>query len=120
VAFWTGCGHGASEKDNRLVVTLVRTPGAVKKCLADRGLPATGGAAKPAREDTNAPDVGEVITAGAFIAFYSSARLADRRAREIAHNGTVSRHGRITVLYVSAPDFPAADKAQRKAIEACV
>jgi hypothetical protein len=64
------------------------------------------------------PDLGEVITTGAFIAFYSSDELADRHARGL--DGEVSRHGKVTVLYVSDVDFPAATDAQRRTIEGCV
>jgi hypothetical protein len=97
-----------------------RNPAFVKNCLTLAGLPVQGGAAEHLPGDTDGPDVGEIITSGAFIAFYSSSALANRRAREIARNGEVSRHGKVTVLYVHAPDFPSATDAQRAAIESCV
>ena len=81
------------------------------------GTKVTGAASRPLPGDTDAPDEGELITKGAFIAFYSSEEKADRLYAGILRNAMrlkagTSRRGRITVLYL-----PGSPRAQ---IDRCV
>ena len=90
---------------------------AVERCLEQEGLRTLGGAHTPDPDDTDAPDRGELITKGAFIAFYSTAKRADELADGVRENsgginGRVERHGDVTVVYL-----PGAD---RDAVERCV
>jgi hypothetical protein len=87
----------------------------VQKCLEDEGLRVR--AAKPARGDDDAPDRGELITSGAFVAFYSSSDRAEELAaavRESAEQarGEVARYDEVTVLYLP--------NSERHTIENCV
>ena len=90
----------------------------IKACLEEEtGEQVTGGAFTPAPDDDDAPDRGELITRGAFIAFYSSAERADELAGGVRDNaeesGTeVERYDDITVVYL-----PGAD---REPIEGCL
>ncbi len=91
--------------------------GTVKSCLEGKGLRVTGGAGKPAPGDKDAPDRGELVTAGAFIAFYSSEELADKLATGVEANAkrikaTVEREGEVTVIYT--------DAQTRDEIESCL
>jgi hypothetical protein len=97
--------------------TKPRSIGAVKTCLRDEGLRVIGGPSAPAPDDTNAPDRGELITTGAFIAFYSSEQVAERLSKGVKANAagkrlTVDRKGAVTVLYI--------DTRSRGQIEACL
>ncbi len=90
---------------------------AVKKCLEDNGVGTLGGAQRPNAEDTDAPDRGELITQGAFIAFYSSPKRADELEGGVRQTskeaGTdVVRHGDVTVVYLA--------NAGRDKVEACL
>jgi hypothetical protein len=107
-----GCGG----KDHS---TVAAQPGprSVKQCLEAKGLKVTGGPGKPLPGDTDAPDRGELITAGAFIAFYSSPARAEKLAPKIRANArrlqaTVARRGAISVLYLH--------RGAQKQIEACL
>jgi hypothetical protein len=88
---------------------------AVKKCLRDEGFGVR--AARAGRDDEDAPDRGELITAGALLGFYSSAERAEELAAEVRRDagqarGDVVRYGEVTVVYL--PD------AKRDTIEDCV
>jgi hypothetical protein len=93
------------------------TPAATKACLEDRGLKVAGGESRPDADDNDAPDRGELITAGAFIAFYSSTQRADALAGGVSANASrlkarVVRHGPVTVLYL--------DDRSESAISGCL
>jgi hypothetical protein len=100
-----GCGQG--EQTTAIA--------AVQECLEDEGLEVR--AASPGPDDEDAPDRGELITAGAFVAFYSSADRAEELAAGVRSNagharGEVARYGDVTVLYLA--------DARRDTIENCV
>jgi hypothetical protein len=87
----------------------------VQKCLEDAGMEVR--AAQPEPGDDDAPDRGELVTTGAFVAFYSSSDRAEELAAEVRENaeqarGDVARYGDVTVLYL--PD------AKRDTIENCL
>jgi hypothetical protein len=93
-----GCGSGASTSVTRHSMTSVRS------CLDDRGIEVRGGATPDPSQDRNAPDVGELVTRGAFVAFYSTKGKADARAAEVRANvaragGKTERYGDVTVGY---------------------
>jgi hypothetical protein len=76
----------------------------VRACLDDRGLEVRGGATPDPSQDPNAPDVGELVTRGAFVAFYSTTGKADARAGEVRANvdragGKTERYGDVTVAF---------------------
>lgn len=81
----------------------------VRECLEEAGLEARGGFYDRSPDDADAPD-GELIdTRGTFIAFYASesraeelTRQLDARATELA--GTLTRHGKVSVLYAKLPE----------------
>lgn len=111
VSVLAGCGEDRSSTGTPRTLTAVRS------CLEGKGLKVTGGPAELATDDTDAPDRGELITAGAFIAFYSSAKVADDlaggvRANTKAFNGTVERHDDVTVVYT--------DMAAKDTISVCL
>jgi hypothetical protein len=114
-------GCGADEPEDRPSPSVT----AVKRCLEKAGLTVEGGAFGSARpDDEDAPDVGELVVPGAFLAFYSTEALADRLAPGIRKNaerldGDLRRHGKITVLFVSTEGF-ATTGDQRVRIEGCV
>jgi hypothetical protein len=88
---------------------------AVQKCLEDEGLEVR--AARPGPDDEDAPDRGELITNGAFVAFYSSSHHAEEAAagvRESAERarGEVARYDDVTVVYLP--------NAKRETIENCI
>lgn len=88
----------------------------VQKCLRDEGLDVVG-PVKPGPDDDDAPDRGELIATGAFLAFYSSADRAEELAAGVRENvengrGEVARYGDVTVLYLP--------NAKRDTIENCV
>lgn len=92
----------------------------VVACLKARGVAAKGPfPAMP--DDDDAPDRGEVILPGAMLAFYSSAALAEKRARtELPKDGSTQNGLTIRVIRrgpVSALIF---DPVNREAIEACL
>jgi hypothetical protein len=87
----------------------------VQECLEDEGMEVL--VARPQPDDDDAPDRGELITTGAFVAFYSSSDRAEELAAEVRENaerarGDVARYGDVTVLYL--PD------AKRDTIENCL
>lgn len=89
----------------------------VKQCLLAKGLQVTGGEHTPIEGDTDGPDRGELITRGAFVAFYSSVRRADELADAVRENsqrtgGEVGRYGDVTVVYLQ--------NAKRETIEGCL
>ena len=89
---------------------------AVQKCLQDEGLDVLG-PVKPGPDDDDAPDRGELITSGAFLAFYSSSDRAEELAVGVRKNakqarGEVVRYDDVTVLYLP--------NAKRDTIENCV
>jgi hypothetical protein len=89
---------------------------AVQKCLRDQGLDVLG-PAKPGPDDDDAPDRGELITTGAFVAFYSSSDRAEELAAGVRKNaeqarGEVARYDDVTVVYLP--------NAKRDTIESCV
>jgi hypothetical protein len=103
-----GCGGGDAKPPSI---------GAVKTCLHDKGLRVIGGPGAPAPDDTNAPDRGELITTGAFIAFYSSEQVAERLSKGVKANAagkslTVDRRGAVTIVYISTQS--------KDKIEACL
>jgi hypothetical protein len=66
----------------------------------------TGGPVLP-QQGQNTPD-GELITNGAFIAFYTDQRKAERLEPEVRQNarrfgGEVVRKGAVTVLWIRPP-----------------
>jgi hypothetical protein len=87
---------------------------AVQKCLEDEGLEVLGG--KPGPDDEDAPDRGELITRGAFVAFYSSSDRAEELAAEVRQeakqHGEVARYDDVTILYLR--------NANRETIENCI
>jgi hypothetical protein len=87
---------------------------AVQKCLKDEGLDVLGG--KPGPDDEDAPDRGELITSGAFVAFYSSSDRAEELAAEVRQeaeqHGEVARYDDVTVVYLR--------NANRETIENCI
>jgi hypothetical protein len=88
---------------------------AVRKCLEDEGLEVR--AAKAGPDDDDAPDRGELITTGAFVAFYSSSDRAEELAAGVGKNaeqarGEVARYDDVTVVYLP--------NAKRDTIENCV
>lgn len=79
---------------------------AVKACLTSKGLAVHGGATV-GKLGPNSPD-GELITTGAFIAFYTDASNARRLEPALKQNamhigGQVERHGAVTVLWIRPP-----------------
>jgi hypothetical protein len=87
----------------------------VEKCLEDEGLEVR--AAMPRADDDDAPDRGQLVTRGAFVAFYSSSDRAEELAAEVRKNadqarGEVARYDDVTVLYLP--------NAKRDTIETCV
>ena len=103
--WFAACGQG----DERTSMATVQ------KCLEDEGLQVR--AAKPGPGDDDAPDRGELITRGAFIAFYSSSERAEELADAVRGNadrvhGDVARYDDVTVLYLP--------NAERDPIENCV
>lgn len=111
-----GCGKTAAP-DNPSVAQ-------VKACVSKHGLRVRGGEARPSPGDANAPDIGElVIQNGTFVAFYSDQARANRLADSVRKNaerlhGTITRHGRITVVYTRvAPGSTGKPDAR---IEGCV
>ena len=89
--------------------------GEVQKCLEDEGMEVL--AARPEPDDADAPDRGELVTTGAFVAFYSSSDHAEELAPEVRKNagqarGEVVRYGDVTVLYLPG--------AKRDKIENCL
>lgn len=103
---WLGaCGH--SEEPTSIA--------SVQKCLEDEGLEVR--AAMPGPDDDDAPDSGELVTSGAFVAFYSSSDRAEELAAGVRKNaeqarGEVVRYDDVTVLYLP--------NAKRDTIENCV
>jgi hypothetical protein len=61
----------------------------VKQCLEDEGLEVR--AAIPGPDDDDAPDRGELVTSGAFVAFYSSSDRAEQLAPEVRENADQAR-----------------------------
>jgi hypothetical protein len=91
------------------------TLASVQKCLEDEGLEVR--AAMPRPGDDDAPDRGQLITNGAFVAFYSSSDRAERPAAEIRKRaeqvrGEVARYDEVSVLYLP--------NAKRDTIDNCV
>jgi hypothetical protein len=87
----------------------------VKQCLEDEGLEVR--AAMPEPDDDDAPDRGELVTSGAFVAFYSSSDRAEQLMPEVRENveqarGEVARFDDVTVVYLP--------NAKRETIENCV
>jgi hypothetical protein len=87
----------------------------VQKCLEDEGLKVRAG--MPGPDDDDAPDRGELVTSGAFVAFYSSSGRAEELAGGVRKNavqarGEVARYDDVTVLYLP--------NAKRDTIENCV
>jgi hypothetical protein len=79
---------------------------AARACLTRKGLRVTGGAVFP-QQGPSSPD-GELITRGAFIAFYTDSRKAQRLEPEVRQNarrfgGQVVRNGAVTVLWIHPP-----------------
>lgn len=92
-----------------------RSIASVQKCLEDEGLEVR--AAMPGPDDDDAPERGELITSGAFVAFYSSSDRAEELAAGVRKSaeqarGEVTRYGAVTVLYLP--------NAKRDTIENCV
>jgi hypothetical protein len=87
----------------------------VRQCLEDEGLKVR--AAMPGPDDDDAPDRGELVTSGAFVAFYSSSDRAEELAAGVRENagearGEVARFDDVTVVYLP--------NAKRETIENCV
>jgi hypothetical protein len=83
-----------------------------RRCLASKGLRATGGPAFPSRPpDPTQPD-GELVVRSshpAFIAFYTDAARAQRiepavRRDDAGKHIVLERHGAVTVAWTQAPD----------------
>jgi hypothetical protein len=90
---------------------------AVTTCLKEKRVPVTGGPAEPAPGDDDAPDRGELIVPGAFIAFYSTEEVADKLAAGVEANAkrikaTVERRGTVTVIFT--------DTRSRDEIDSCL
>jgi hypothetical protein len=104
---WLGACDGQSVEPTAVT--------AVERCLEDAGLEVR--AAKPGADDEDAPDRGELMTAGAFVAFYSSADRAEELAAEVRRaaaqaRAEVARYDDVTVVYLP--------NAKRDTIENCV
>jgi hypothetical protein len=89
----------------------------VKKCLEAQSLEVIGGEGAPSPGDTDAPDRGELVTRGAFIAFYSSEALADKLAGGVESSakgagGNFKRYGPVTVVFT--------DTSSQDEIETCL
>jgi hypothetical protein len=87
-----------------------------RACLTSKGLHVTGGPVFP-RQGPNSAD-GELITDGAFIAFYTDQRKAARLEPEVEHNarrsgGQVARKGAATVLWIHPPASGLRDTVSR-------
>jgi hypothetical protein len=87
----------------------------VQECLEHEGLEVR--AAMPGPDDDDAPDRGELITSGAFVAFYSSSDRAEDLAAEVRENaerahGEVARFDDVTVVYLP--------NARRETVENCI
>ena len=111
VALVAGCLAACGGDDTPTSIT------AGRKCLEGQKFKVLGGAMKPAPDDDDAPDRGELITRGAFIAFYSSSDRADELAGGVRENakqtaGKVARYDDVTVVYLS--------NAPRDTIEGCL
>lgn len=92
-----------------------RSIASVQKCLEDEGLEVR--ATMPGPDDDDAPERGELVTSGAFVAFYSSSDRAEELAAGVRKSaeqarGEVARYGDVTVLYLP--------NAKRDTIENCV
>jgi hypothetical protein len=79
---------------------------AVKTCLTNKGLRVGGGPIVP-QQAPNTP-AGELITKGAFIAFYTDQLKAERLEPQVRQNakrfgGQVVRNGAVTVLWIHPP-----------------
>jgi hypothetical protein len=77
-----------------------------RTCLTSKGLRVTGGPVFP-QQGSNSAD-GELITEGAFIAFYIDQHKAARLEPEVKQNATrfggqVVRNGAVTVLWIHPP-----------------
>ncbi len=77
-----------------------------RTCLTSKGLRVTGGPVFP-QQGPDTPD-GELITNGAFIAFYTDQRKAERLEPEVRQNarrfgGHVVRKGAVTVSWIGPP-----------------
>jgi hypothetical protein len=98
-----------------LRATSRRRIASVKQCLEDEGFQVR--AAMPGPDDHDAPDRGELVTSGAFVAFYSSSDRAEQLVPEVRGNaeqarGEVARFEDVTVVYLP--------NAKRETIENCV
>ena len=110
---FTGCGGNATPSVED-----------VRSCLEEKRVIVTGkpaqnapATAQNASGDDDAPDRGELLAPGAFIAFYSSPELADKRAAGIRTNAkrikaTVERKGDVTIVYL--------DTRSKDEIESCL
>jgi len=88
-----------------------------RACLTNKGLRVTGGPVIPS-QGPNSPD-GELITADAFIAFYTDTDKAQRLEPQVKRNarpfgGQVVRRGAVTVLWIRVPA-----SALRNAVSDC-
>ncbi|TMK40469.1 MAG: hypothetical protein E6G56_07345 [Actinobacteria bacterium] len=120
-----GCGGNSPHKAPSIE--------SVRRCLKAAGLNSIGGTGGstqvsstgqgPTRTTIAAPapgaPIGELITTGTFIAFYSNQADANRAKPSVARNaarlhGSITRHGNITVIYLYPTD------TNRKKVERCV
>jgi hypothetical protein len=90
---------------------------AVRTCLTNKGLRVGGGPIFP-QQGPNTP-AGELITGGAFIAFYTDQLKAERLEPQVRQNakrfgGQVVRNGAVTVLWI----HPSAS-GSRDAVSGC-
>jgi hypothetical protein len=88
---------------------------AVKKCLEEEGLDVRAAKAEP--DDDDAPDRGELITTGAFVAFHSSSDRAEELAAVVRRSakqarGELARYDDVSVVYLP--------NATRDTIDKCV
>jgi hypothetical protein len=86
---------------------VVKAIDAARTCLTRVPLAVTGGAVPPAGHSPGGPE-GELISAGALIAFYPDPGAARRAEPEVLHNvrgfhGVVERRDSVTVLWLKAP-----------------
>jgi hypothetical protein len=93
-----GCGGTTSSAVTKHSMTKVRS------CLDDRGIEVRGGRTPDSSQDRNAPDVGELVMRGTFVAFYSSVAKAESRASQVRKavadaGGTTKRQGDVTVAF---------------------
>jgi hypothetical protein len=114
IVLLAGCGGDDSETGP--AKAQVATPAKTRKCLVGEGAKVLGGRSR--FDDRDAPQRELIVRlerASAFLAFYASEEEAEKRESSVRKNmekanGSVERHGRLTIGWVRGDGSKDADR----------